>query len=47
LGGDLSTQIALMMVANPGDMDSMWAEWLDERVGIIQPVLDEINEALR
>jgi len=47
LGGDLSTQIPVMMVANPDNLEAMWQEWLDARTPLIQPVLDEINAALR
>jgi len=46
LSGDLSDMIDILSVANPNDIDSMWQDFLNTRLPLIQPVVDEINEML-
>ena len=46
LAGDLANQLDIMMVANPNEIDGLWSNFIDSRLPLIQPVIDEINEML-
>jgi len=39
-------QITALLVADPDDVERLWNEFIDSRMHLIQPVLDEINAAL-
>jgi len=44
---EIYEQIAALLRANPADVEAQWNSWVDGRRAMIQPVVDELNAALR